>query len=128
MATAFRGEIWCRNGTSATNRAYLASSNSFSSSTTVDIDQAQPFWNFKHPDGTESVSFVIDVNSAGLIQSHISGLTGNGPVNVDCGVIEIIYPATGNRLYRIIAGSIYVTGSGNDKLRVYLQTTVARPA
>lgn len=127
MALSFRGEIWGRNGTSATNRAYIASSNSFSSSTSVDIDQAQPFWNFKHPDGTHSISFVVDVGAAGLFQSHISGLSGNGAVNIDSGVIELTY-ATGPLLYRIIGGSIYVTGSGNNKLRIYIQTTTGRPA
>lgn len=126
MATAFRGEIWGRNGTSATNRAYLASSNSFASATTVDIDQAQPYFDFKHSDGSHSVSFVVDVNSAGLIQSHISGLSGNGPVNIDSGIIEII-TVQGPVLHRVFAGSIYVTGSGNNKLRVMMQTIVSRP-
>lgn len=127
MAVSFRGEIWGRNGTSATNRAYVASSNSFSSSTTVDIDQSQPFWLFRHTDGTNSISFVIDVNTAGLIQSHVSGLSGNGAVNVDSGVIELLF-ASGKTLYRIFGGSIYVTGLGNDKLRVYLQTDTGRPS
>lgn len=127
MALSFRGEIWGSNGNSATNRAYIASSNSFSSSDTVDIDQAQPFWNFRHPDGTHSISFVIDVGASNLLQSHLSALSGNGAVNVDSGVIEIIY-STGAILYRIISGSIYVTGSSNNKLRIYLQTTTGRPS
>lgn len=122
MASSFRGEIWCSNGTSATNRAYLASSNSFSSSTVVDIDQGQPFWDFTHSDGSHSISFVIDVNSSGLIQSHISGLSGNGAANISSGVMELTY-TYGPRLYRITGGTIYVTGGGNDKLRVLVHTT-----